>query len=477
LILFACAPAFATNHAVVPSCANNGNGTNWSCASSSGGAGAYNAIPTTLTRGDIYYLADGTYGYYQFDTATSGTTTVEIRKAQSYDYGGLSGFNASTMGSSQAVFPWTKPGSIFTISGSYLIINGNSNDPADTIGCGGVLNTTASSQTSPAPSPSGCGIKIDNSRCTSTATNYCSNGSGIINGGGTSVIWKSVEWEGSDINANEPYFWLSSLSASGEQVTHSYLHAFGTTCWTYGFDNANFTYNYVWGTNDSSINHGECLQDTGSDGNMVIAYNVFRDTITNGDLVFVDPSPGTHDAFVFANNVIWCTSSSGCRHNDGIIACINSSQTCTNFLVYNNTIINCAVDCGLNSTNAGSYTWENNLWYNSPVVYNLNGSAFRADYNSYLKSGTPGSGSHDVNNTSSSVPFANWSTANATLTGPATLASAGSSWNNRVSLGSPFDTDAAGNAYASGSSGTRGAYQSGGAATPAAPTNLTATPH
>ena len=105
-------------------------------------------------------------------------------------------------------------------------------------------------------------------------------------------------------------------------------------------NNATFSYNYVWGTNDSSANHGECLQDTGTDANMVIEYNIFRDTITNGDLVNVVPH-GTYSNFTFVGNTIWCTLSSGCRHNDGIIACINSTQTCTGFLVAQNTIINC----------------------------------------------------------------------------------------------------------------------------------------
>jgi hypothetical protein len=470
-------PAQATNHAIVTSatCATNGDGTAWSCATSNGGPGAFVGVPATLTRGDIYYLCDGNYGnHLSLSTAASGTTTIELRKAQSYDFGGLSGWSTATCGSRQAVWQWntTKQGIVSFGGGGYFTLNGNASS-TDPIGCGGVLLNPGGSQTAAAPNPSQCGIKIDNSTCTSTSLDYCAGGNGVM-GGGTNIVWKYVEWEGSDVNANEPYFWLGSLGASGNSVTHSYLHAFGTTCWTYGFNNATFSYNYVWGTNDSSANHGECLQDTGSDANMVIEYNVFRDTITNGDLVFVDPSPGTHSNFKFIGNTIWCTSSGGCRHNDGIVACINSSQTCTGFIVAQNTVINCSVACGLNSTNAGSYTWVNNLYYNSSVSYTLNGSSFTCSNNSYVKSGTPGSCANDVNaNSSPPLPFANWNSGSAALTTTAALASENADWNSRTTTSLDPLHDAAGNVFTT----DRGAYQFGGATGPGTPTNLVATPH
>jgi hypothetical protein len=473
-------PAQATNHAIVPTCTNNGDGTSYGCAASSGGAGAYKAIPTgtSLICGDIYYLTDyASYPEYTFSkSGCTGSTPVTFRKAQAWDYGGLSGFNVATMGSAQAVFPWTG-GVIFEIKDGYLTMDGNSNEAAGTIGCGGVSGTTASNQTAPPPNPLQCGIKIDNSTCTTGATDGCAGGLGFIDGGGSYVVWKSVEWEGSDINPNEPYGWRENVSGStNNQVTHSYLHALGTTCWTVtgAWNSGSFDHNYIWGTNDSSVNHGECLQGTGSDTGMNIFDNVFRDTITNGDLVFVDPVAGTHSDYNIYNNVVWCSSSSGCRHNDGFVACINSSQTCTNFFIYNNTIINCSTACGLNSTNAGSYTWENNIYYNSSVSWTTHGSSFTEDYNSFLNSGNPGSGAHDVHNTTSPVPFGNWNAGSGTLTGPATLPSDNANWNNRLSLGAPFDTDAAGNAFTD----DRGAYQSAGAtAGPGTPANLTATPH
>src|ERR1700756_617443 len=96
-------PILAACHAVTPSGSGTKNGSNWS--------NAYAGIPANLTRGDVYYLADGSYPNYVFTTPNSGSTVSEIRKAQTHDYGRItdgcsndisSGWNAGTMGSSQA---------------------------------------------------------------------------------------------------------------------------------------------------------------------------------------------------------------------------------------------------------------------------------------------------------------------------------------------------------------------------------------
>lgn len=438
--------ATPTCYVVNPANANNGDGSSWNAAASSGGAGAFNAIPSTLVRGDVYYLADGTYPKYRFSTPASGTTPSELRKAQSYDNCTSVGWSTATMGSAQAVFPWTSVGSIFTVSSSYLIVNGNGNAPAGTIGCGGVYANPPASMADGPPNPSACGIKIDNSTCTSTATNYCAGGNGVISGGGTSIVWESVEWKGSGINANEPYFWLSGEGDDLQTVTGSYLHDMGTTDWTYGFNNATFSYNYSWGGKDSSVNHGEALQDSGNDANMVIHHNVFRDWITNGILVFVDPSTGTHDNFKFYDNVDVCSTTGACRHNDGEIGCFNASQTCTNMSIVNNLFIGNSTNCGITVTNKGSYTVENNVWYNCPnVAWSFAGSAVTENYNSFLNSGSPGSCQgatpcSDITNTSALDPFASLPT-------NLNLASDNSEWNNRLSLGAPFDKDMNGESF------------------------------
>src|SRR5277367_3178033 len=113
LIIFAIVilvrPVLGACHAVSPNGSGSKTGADWN--------DAYAGLPSTLVRGDIYYLADGNYGNnLSVTTAASGTTTITLKKAQSYDYGRSSegcsndisaGWNASTMGASQAA--WYSP--------------------------------------------------------------------------------------------------------------------------------------------------------------------------------------------------------------------------------------------------------------------------------------------------------------------------------------------------------------------------------
>src|SRR5580693_8886409 len=78
---------------VSPSGSGSHTGADWN--------NALAGLPSTLVRGDIYYLADGTYGQYSVSSA-SGSGWIEIRKAQSYDNCTATGWNTSTMGSAQA---------------------------------------------------------------------------------------------------------------------------------------------------------------------------------------------------------------------------------------------------------------------------------------------------------------------------------------------------------------------------------------
>jgi len=86
-----------------------GSGASWS--------DALDNLPSTLTRGNTYYVADGSYGAYTFNTAASGSTPVTIIKATVASHGTSTGWS-DTYGDGQAVF-----GSISLIT-PYLIFNG-----------------------------------------------------------------------------------------------------------------------------------------------------------------------------------------------------------------------------------------------------------------------------------------------------------------------------------------------------------------
>jgi len=478
LMIVAClsiSQAFAACHAVSPAGSGSKTGADWN--------NALAGLPGTLTRGDIYYLADGVYGNHLSITAgLSGTTTIELRKAQSYDNGSActtsiaAGWNASTMGSAQAIWRSTGSGGIVSLgtSGGYLIFNGNGNNAGtNEVGCGGVQANPPSTMKGASPTPSACGILIDNSTCTSTATDGCDGGSGVINGGGSGIVWESVEWKGQGLNSNgnnnsETYFWFASGgSLSGVRISHSYLHNASTTYFTVvsgGWNAGSFDHNYGWGIFDGSVNHGEAVQLQGSNGQTtkdVIHHNIFRDQQTNGDVVAVITGTETYD---FYDNVDVCSAggtSTTCRHNDGVIGCFNS-QTCSGVNVFNNTFSEPS-NCGWNVTGGPStMTVKNNIFFNCGSV-GMSGGTNTVDYNSYLNSNQGTVGAHDVSIASGATnPFISLGVGNVRLNVD------GSNYNNRASLGSPYDTlDLYGSAFTT----DRGAAQIGGA-TPAPATNL-----
>lgn len=72
-------PVFAANHYVRSGASVNGNGSDWT--------NAYTALPSSLVRGDTYYIADGNYGNYTFDDPVSGSTPINIIKATINSHG------------------------------------------------------------------------------------------------------------------------------------------------------------------------------------------------------------------------------------------------------------------------------------------------------------------------------------------------------------------------------------------------------
>jgi hypothetical protein len=83
------------NHHVRADAFGANDGTNW--------ADAYTALPTSLVRGDTYYIASGSYGDYDFDDEVNGTLVITLKKATVTDHGTLIGWQDS-YGTGQASF-------------------------------------------------------------------------------------------------------------------------------------------------------------------------------------------------------------------------------------------------------------------------------------------------------------------------------------------------------------------------------------
>jgi hypothetical protein len=467
--------ALAACHTVNPASAHNGDGTTWNAAASGGAAGAFNALPASLIRGDIYYLADGSYPAYTFNAAASGTTTVEIRKAQSYDHCTDTGWNAGTMGSAQAAFS-----RVFSVSSNYLIVNGNGQQTAQ--GCGGAPGSTVASAP---PSPSDCGIKIDNT---------CSGGADACDGlifvtnPATNYEFRYVELVGNGDNSSDKMEVFAPYGGTASTFTHVYGHNAGCVYFQDGGDGRTVSLSYFWGTEVNGAAggcHGQYSFYSSSDSNGVEHDNVYRDITGTAVWTFATPA-GTHNNWAFYNDVIWNSSTftGGSLSlgwvSDGVMACINPGVNCTNFSFIQNTVVNAGDASGINNENTGSYTVQNNVWYNikhGTISFNMGtGGTYAQDHNSFLASGTScPSGASNVCDNSPTNPFVGWTT------GDFNIASENADWTSRIALGSPYTTDANGITRTT----DRGAYQycmgsscgpalDGGVA-PAAPSGLTAT--
>lgn len=79
---------------------------------------AFTALPSTLVRGDTYYIADGEYPSYTFDDAVSGSDVITIKKATQAAHGTDTGWDGS-YGDGYAQFnPISITSSYYTFDGA-----------------------------------------------------------------------------------------------------------------------------------------------------------------------------------------------------------------------------------------------------------------------------------------------------------------------------------------------------------------------
>ena len=106
---FVMGPAHAADHCVREGAAGANDGSDWT--------NAWTSLPDDLTRGDVYYVADGSYGTAEFDDPESGEDTITIRKAVPADHGPDAGWDDS-FGDGQAT--WNR----WTLAAGHYVFDG-----------------------------------------------------------------------------------------------------------------------------------------------------------------------------------------------------------------------------------------------------------------------------------------------------------------------------------------------------------------
>ena len=192
---------YAASHFIRSGATGANNGNDWT--------NAWTNLPTTLVRGDTYYIADGTYASHTFNDNASGTNYIYLKKATVADHGTSTGW-LDSYGDGQAIFPQLSFEPAPSGNGGYYDFNGYS-----------------------AAATQNCGIKVS-----------FGNGQMGINfwasGNHPYVKWQYIEAAGPGGAGDYPYLttpdtqaiWINGNGAAGDTshmlVSHCYIHGVAT---------------------------------------------------------------------------------------------------------------------------------------------------------------------------------------------------------------------------------------------------------
>jgi hypothetical protein len=235
----------AADHCVRAGASGNGSGSDWT--------NAYTSLPSTLTRGDTYYISDGTYGSYRFDDAAMGSVYINIKKATSSDHYTEIAWNES-YGDGQAIFT-TSSGNTITVDTDYWMIDGQTR-----------LNGT-----------SGHGFKF--------TTTACSSGSKLFdvneNVNYVTLKYTEVEHCGYSSGYNQDAIYVVGSGISDITIAYCWVHNVNRQPF-YFYQARNVILEYNWVTEhyneDVFAVHSSCISSNycGSNANHIYRYNVFR---------------------------------------------------------------------------------------------------------------------------------------------------------------------------------------------------------
>jgi hypothetical protein len=326
---------------VRPGATGTNDGSDWN--------NAYPALPTSLVRGNTYYLADGSYSDYAFDDANNGTTVITIKKAVSNDHGTDTGW-VSTYGDGQASF------GMWTVITDYYVFDGQVRNAN--------WRTGAVSQ---------YGIKVTGGGLNGKAIRL-DNGAGT---GGDNLTFRYIDAVGGGRdtgNADDVIYGLTGNS----NITFQYTSLRDCDRVIFGmrgnWQNLVVDHSYMARNASTPAVHGEMLSMTDSDG-VTFSNNVIEDI--EGTAVFAGLNNGLASNWKIFGNTFTHTAAFVAMNRypvhtggiTGIVFCANDSSnanTCNNFLYYNNTAVNIqGLWSGVIIQKGTGNVVQNNIWYNS----------------------------------------------------------------------------------------------------------------
>ncbi|MBI5644305.1 MAG: right-handed parallel beta-helix repeat-containing protein [Deltaproteobacteria bacterium] len=410
LLFFCLVPeaALAADHFIRAGATGNNSGSDW--------ANAWTSLPATLTRGDVYYIADGSYPSYTFSTA--GTTKTYIKKATLTDHGTDSGWQSS-YGDGTATF-----NAVITFKTSYWVFDGQ----------------TGSGKT-------GYGFKI-----ISAGANKLMR----FDNTPSYITVKHVEMQHRGTSTESGDDIIYTLGANHLTISNCYLHDSGRApILLRGTTDSVFEYLYVARNMSTAAEHSEGISAYGGTHRNIVRYSVWEDITGTGILVF------DGDGWQVYGNVFFYTPGYTYSIGNGAVATWTGYKV-TNTKVHNNTFVNLkGYNAGVwfDATSGGGNAAYNNLWYSCQKISFGN---VTHDYNSFYGAGP----SETHSQSGSGNPFVDSASNNFQL---------GGATSGGLDLGSTYNTDMNGNVRGGDGVWDRGAYEYGSSAAsaPSAPTGLT----
>lgn len=314
----------AATYYVRSGAAGAGTGADWN--------DAYTALPATLVRGAVYYVAGGSYGGYTFDDAVSGTQWITIRKATEADHGTETGWTRE-YGTSQAVFG---PLRVNNANGGYIEINGRYR----------------------------YGIKVD--------FNEGQTGLDFLSGA-PNVHVLYVDFDGIASTGDYNYrsstkavyvHGISAVNIDGFLLSHCALHGAETVIqWEKG-NNAVIEYCDFYDNRSIASNwHSNIMYITGRATNVTFRHNKIHNYNVEGLFVTGYGGSGSGNWYIYGN--VFYDGVSVARGLE-----LRQDYSYGAFYFYNNTCINLPVGCVnniANSTSGGA--GRNNIAYNAGFTW------------------------------------------------------------------------------------------------------------
>ena len=407
-----------------------GNGSDWS--------NAYGNLPATLVRGATYYIATGSYGFYTFDDAPSGTAVITLRKATVANHGTSVGWNDIYGTGTASWNGWEVGRPYYTFDGA----------------------------TRGSDWRSGYGFRV------ATGGQYGINlfWGGSSTASNITIRYTEVQGRGLD-NTNHDDGVYSPSGANKVMLQYCYIHDTGRCPILTGFSLGwTLEYSLIARNSSDPVFHSEGWAST-ADSNFIIRHNIFEDIEGTGYIVCLNRGAGVNinSNWEIYGNVFMYTEGNpynreGC--GDGAIAVINQ-QVAQNWKIYNNSFINIGPGAvgisarvrigGDGQTGNSNVQVYNNFWWRSDSANHTLASctACEARWNRYDATVHDAENDMIVNLTASTTAFLDYANNNfhlpvATITGTV--------------LPSPYNVDMEGNIRGGDGVWDRGAFEFGGAA-------------